>query len=945
MNHPNERTKLKLLRERILSRKGLIGCGREFSAALHSGGRLVYVGSDRWGQEGARAFTDVTYLFCGRDQILTVTGDGMLRMSGRSPADAEPVSRLSCARAVSGGTQHVAALLGNGRAVAVGDNGHGQCNVSDWPSVVDVVCGRDFTAGLTTDGQVVITGGLRALRYTVRAWTDVAGIFADYDGRYLYGINAEGRLLSSIPLPPAVSAWTNLVFAAACGHKYWGVTATGQLLTNDPAGRRMNPAKYYVACAVSETHALALTRDGQVSAVGDNRFGQCATGRFGSLFEYFDEFVTDRAAERKLMEEEDRAYQIHLAEANRYQAHVACGERLTACITADGHVLTSAGFRAAKEWTQVRALACGSAHVVALLENGTVKADGNDVDGCMAVSDWHNVKAVAAGKYHSLAVTEDGLVLFCGRNDCGQGNVSHWSGVRHIYAADKYTVGVRYTGEILIAGTPPFDPAMIDETWQSPARVVVTPTHMVALYDDGCVLSTRSSQEGEATWQNIRTIAAGHGFTVGLSYGGRVLAAGENGCGQCGTEGWKHVVQIACGKAFTLGLTEDGHVLCVGGCDAEEWQVTERWTDVMALSCGTTHAVALTRAGTILACGEDDYKQCSATTHFTLFRDARQLYGHGQYSRQLELELHANRAANERREGDDGLPVVYETRAEAARVLRDTFAVGMAHTVMLEPDGRVRLSGANDCGQCDLVAYTAAVQVAAGHYRTAAVLDEGSVILSGRNTEGQGDARSLNQELTFGAVSAEEGRVGAANTDRPFGWIRVSCGYSHTAALRSDGRVFAIGSNREGQCDTHKWRDVVDLACGIRHTVALREDGSCVATGSNRYGQCNVSQWFSVAMVAAGEGHTVALRTDGRVMAVGDNRKGQCDVEDLTDVVFVACLPEGTLCVCEDGHVILRGGSGELNEAVEALCDVVALQTCEHRIAAMTADRSLILIP
>ena len=98
-------------------------------------------------------------------------------------------------------------------------------------------------------------------------------------------------------------------------------------------------------------------------------------------------------------------------------------------------------------------------------------------------------------------------------------------------------------------------------------------------------------------------------------------------------------------------------------------------------------------------------------------------------------------------------------------------------------------------------------------------------------------------------------------------------------------------------------------------------------------------------MTAAGEFHTVGLRADGRVEAVGDNRKGQCRVEDLRDIISVACLPEATLCVRADGQVVIRGGSGEHNEAVEALREVVSLHTCEHRIAALTVDRRLVLIP
>jgi alpha-tubulin suppressor-like RCC1 family protein len=283
--------------------------------------------------------------------------------------------------------------------------------------------------------------------------------------------------------------------------------------------------------------------------------------------------------------------------------------------------------------------------------------------------------------------------------------------------------------------------------------------------------------------------------------------------------------------------------------------------------------------------------------------------------------------------------------AEAARDVADTFAVGMAHTVTLKA-GAVHTEGANDCGQCDLRAVGEALRVAAGPYHSAAVLLDGTLALAGQNTDGQADADALNRELDpLSAATGEtqEGR-GQGTSQRLYSWERVACGFAHTAAIRSDGRVYAVGANPDGRCDTRQWRDVTHLACGMRHTLAVTADGSCVATGDNGYGQCDVADWQDVIMVAAGEFHSVGLRADGRVAAAGDNRKGQCRVEDLRDVISVACLPEATLCVHADGRVTLRGGSTEHSEAVAALREVIALRTCEHRLAALTADRRLILI-
>ncbi len=940
MNHQTDLTKLERLQNRIRARKGLIGCGEKFSVALHHSGKLVYAGTDRWGQEEARSWTEVLSFTCGANHIVALLEDGTLRMAGGNPVDTDSLGMLSCVRTVAVGQTHVAALLGNGHTVAIGENRYGQCRTSGWPNMTDIVCGRRFTAGLTESGHVYVAGGSHKLRHTVRSWQNVTGIFADHEGETIYAINADGKLLSVVNIPRKAEKWKNLIFVAAYRDSLWAVTANGQLVSTDDRVQELNDTKHYIACNVSSTHILALTREGRILTAGKNDYGQCNIARMGDMYANFDEFSSDRLTQLKRMMERDRNYQVRVANATRYKNRMVCGKRVTVCINAEGRVLSTAGNPDTSPWGAVRAVACGNAHTLMLHKNGRVSADGNHVDGCTAVSEWERIKDVAAGEYHSLGLTEDGHVLFCGRNRYGQGNVSEWEQITRLATTDRYTVGVTYDGHILIAGEPPFDASIVDGSWQYPVAISAAATHLVCLYADGTVKST-DAQTNE--WRGVRAISTGNGFTLGLCFGGRVLSAGNNTYGQCDTSAWRFVVDIGCGDRYAAGLTADGRVLVVGSLPMTRNGETmylrgnspDRWKDVMAFRCGAEHLVALAENGQILSCGEDGDRQCSTSAHFTIFRDVRQLYGYGQYSRQIEMEIQAHRASSVKETKEWASAACSLSREEAASFMRGRFDIGMGHIILLSEKGTILTSGTNDCGQSELTAYESAVQVAAGPYRSAAILSDGRVIMAGLNTDGQGDAQVLNRELD----SISDPSV------RSYAWLQISCGYTHTAALRSDGRVFVIGSNSDGRCDTVSWRDAAEVVCGIRHTVACKKDGTCVATGDDRYGQCGVETWRDVRMIAAGEFHTVGLLADGRVVAVGDNRKGQCEVNDLTDIITVACLPEATLCVRADGHVVIRGGSGELNAAVEALRDVVALATCEHRVAAMTADGNVRLIP
>ena len=1184
MNHVGDRTKLRRLQGRILSRKGLVCCGSEYTAALHSLGKAVFVGANRYGQGDVTACDGLTFLASTSTHIVALMKDGTLRL----PTSADPrLSELAHVRSVSCSETHVAALLGNGSVVVGGNETGGRpytADTSDWSAVVDVVCGKRFTAGLTPDGRVLLAGGTPRFRHTVHRWRDVAGLFADLEGETLYAVTVDGCLLSTSRLPRSVRAWRNLIFVAASGKRIMGVNATGRILATFRSPTSTNDTDHFVVCAVSTGHAVALTRDGHVCALGKNQFGQCDTERFGVLFESFDELVADRTASVRRIIAHERDYQMRLVEAARYGKRMLCGSRMSACIAADSRVLTSHGFGEAKHWTAVRALACGNAHLVALHEGGAVSADGNDTDGCTAVSDWKSIKCIAAGRYHTLGVTEDGRVLFCGRNDQGQGDVDDWSGIRCVYAADDYTVGLGYDGTLRIAGRPPFDPKILSENWNNPVDVVATSTHMAALYPNGRVLSTvmipteEKPGEGQTCdtghFYRIRTIAAGEGFTVGLGYGGRVTAAGMNARVIETVKTWSDVVSLSCGRNYVLGLTANGRVLAAGTLRVERKTAdaldpskvavkyahqapdTKDWRDVLALTAGPDHALAMTREGTILATGLDGDGQCAATTHFTLFRDTRQLYGYGRYRKVSECALYTPLVDDEQAEisgeeptvtpfarfaphlradteailaclsGDDhyltvcpmdgdstrAITYCYETaerteeigkpsvmpsacaghrasifdekwkdavsvvtseehtvalfadghveaegtdqngecrtetwyhviqiavmpeltlglRADgkvlaagrhhtvlntldtvraiacfgdrrqvfvmadgsirihvrgseflpepldicvftpsversvlqrytphdvaipaARRSISGSFALGMVHGLALNRKTGITVMGVDDSGQCGIVSYGDVVQIAAGPYHSAAILADGSIVASGRSPDGRCAYRVLNRELDTTGISVDDARHGAnsapASSASPSRiWLQVACGHEHTVALRSDGRVFAVGANPDGRCDTRKWRDVQYVACGVRHTVALRTDGTCVATGDNRYGQCDLSLWKNIVMVAAGEFHTVGLRADGRVEVAGDNRKGQCHTEDLRDIVWVTCSPEATLCVRADGRVIIRGGDGDMDKTVESLREVVALHACEHRIASLTVDRRVIILP
>ncbi len=130
---------------------------------------------------------------------------------------------------------------------------------------------------------------------------------------------------------------------------------------------------------------------------------------------------------------------------------------------------------------------------------------------------------------------------------------------------------------------------------------------------------------------------------------------------------------------------------------------------------------------------------------------------------------------------------------------------------------------------------------------------------------------------------------------------RLAVGFYHTVGLKRDGTVLATGRNSEGQCDVSGWTGITAVACGAYHTVGLKSDGTLVATGRNSEGQCDVSAWTGVQAVACSDYNTLALLADGTVIATG--YQPFAELSGWKDVIFLAAGSYGAVALSADGRV------------------------------------------
>jgi hypothetical protein len=232
------------------------------------------------------------------------------------------------------------------------------------------------------------------------------------------------------------------------------------------------------------------------------------------------------------------------------------------------------------------------------------------------------------------------------------------------------------------------------------------------------------------------------------------------------------------------------------------------------------------------------------------------------------------------------------------------------HTAALKVDNTLWVWGDNATGQLGdnsvakrsspvqtVAAGTNWRQVACGGNHMAGVKSDGTLWLWGGNTSGQlGDNTATSRSSPVQTISA-----GTA-------WLSVSCGYAHTAALKSDGTMWAWGLNTAGQLGDNSatsrsspvqtvtasttWTVV---GCGYRHTAGVKSYCTLWLWGSNTIGQLGdntitsrsspvqtVAGGSTYQTVACGDAISAAIKTDGTLWLWGANTNGMLGDNTLT---------------------------------------------------------------
>ncbi|HEV2329300.1 MAG TPA: hypothetical protein VGY56_10990 [Verrucomicrobiae bacterium] len=152
--------------------------------------------------------------------------------------------------------------------------------------------------------------------------------------------------------------------------------------------------------------------------------------------------------------------------------------------------------------------------------------------------------------------------------------------------------------------------------------------------------------------------------------------------------------------------------------------------------------------------------------------------------------------------------------------------------------------------------------------------------------------------------------------------LSLSAGQRHALALRSDGSVWAWGTNQFGELGLGtnalilaptriaSITNVIAISAGPLHSLAVEGNGTVWAWGTNNDGRLGSGNFVTASnpvavavitnatLVAAGGNHSLALLANGSVMAWGANYGGQLGTGNTISTKQTRPLWQFYQCLC-----------------------------------------------
>ena len=238
--------------------------------------------------------------------------------------------------------------------------------------------------------------------------------------------------------------------------------------------------------------------------------------------------------------------------------------------------------------------------------------------------------------------------------------------------------------------------------------------------------------------------------------------------------------------------------------------------------------------------------------------------------------------------------------------------------------------------------------IASGSAFCLAVKNDGAVVSWGSNTYGQ----LGNGESGSGTNKNAPVNVMISATTPLTGGDSVAAGHYHSLAMLNDGTVRAWGYNEQGQLGSGSsatlsaspvlaLTNAAMIDAGGYNSLAVKKDGTLWSWGSGSFGQIGdgdsvsrnapvqVLDLTDARLIAVSQGCSLALKDDGTVWAWGDNQHGLLGIDTITKSETPMCLSGFSLTTGSEStggeEGVGGGGSVDILLVIVAIISVAAL--------------------
>ena len=235
-------------------------------------------------------------------------------------------------------------------------------------------------------------------------------------------------------------------------------------------------------------------------------------------------------------------------------------------------------------WAEGR-MAAGFDHTVVLLDDGTVRAFGDNSYGQLDVQEWKDVVYVAAGAYHTLGLTADGRVLACGDNTHRQTETDLLTGVKAIAAGDYASFALLENGQVMSLGYQ--DYAFLEEVFG--AQTIWAGSYGLLVKTPEGIMASHPSINLQGAWTQV---AVSRGYAVAVD------AEGNTYSSTALVPHWSGVQRLTAGENAVIALNADGEVFfhTFGHTSGFDFTFDQ---PVLAAAAGPDHCAFLLEDGTL----------------------------------------------------------------------------------------------------------------------------------------------------------------------------------------------------------------------------------------------------------------------------------------------------------------------------------------------------------